>query len=126
MDTALVATVFLTITMLQGFGWWAVRLARSTSLVIGFRHESRELGQELNTFGRMGLTGQMNRQNLKSIALLRQFWGQFHQQSYHFQRRCDIDIIGPLLRGWWLDIRPRGFVIVVVVLFIGPFRLDIT
>ena len=74
----------------------------------------------------MGLAGQMNRQNLKSIALLRQFWGQFHQQSYHFQRRRDIVIIGRLLCGWWLDCHPCGFVIVVVELFIGQFRLDIT
>ena len=84
-----------TITMLQGFGSWAVRLARCTSLVIGFRHESRKLGQELNTFGRMSLTGE----NLKSIAL-RQFRGQFHQQPYHFQRLGDIVILGCLLRGW--------------------------
>ena len=65
------------IPMLQGFGSWAVRFARCTPLVIGFRHENRKLGQELN-----------------------------------------IVILGRLLRGWWLDSRPCGFVIIVVVIFI--------
>ena len=93
---------------------------RCTSLVIKFLHERRKLEQESNTFGRMGLTGQMNRQTPMSIALLRQFRGLFHQQSYHGQRRGDIAILGRLLRGWWMDSRPCVFVVVVVIIFIGP------